>query len=158
MCLELGSGPWTHPDVGSDIMPLAILLQVILDFLVWQEAAQLGVKGEIREHHHLLGKVGSGEKRGQNPADMLLCPSGTRERTRFIPEISVHAAVDQPPIVTPSNAFVITPGATNVFAELKHHRRSKDIEMGQDVPGHAEARRPSSYHCYPQHSPAKNSR
>lgn len=59
-----GSGPWAHPDVGSDIVLLAILLQVILDFLVRQEAAQLGVKGEIREHHHLLGKVGSVEKKG----------------------------------------------------------------------------------------------
>lgn len=77
----MGSEPWAHPDVGSDVVLLAILLQVILDFLVWQEAAQLGVKGEIREHHHLLGKVGSVEKRGQNSAELLLLPSGTREQT-----------------------------------------------------------------------------
>lgn len=62
----MGPDLWTHPDVGSDVVLLTVLIQVILDFLVWQEAAQLGVKGKIREHHHLLGQVGADRKKGTN--------------------------------------------------------------------------------------------
>lgn len=67
----MGPDPWTHPDVGLDLVLLTVLLQVILDFLVWQEAAQLGVKGKIREHHHLLGQVGSNRKKRDK--SQLIC-------------------------------------------------------------------------------------
>lgn len=56
------SGRTTHPDVGPDVVGLAVSLQVPLDLLMGQEAVQLGLKGEIREHHHLLGQVGSVRK------------------------------------------------------------------------------------------------
>lgn len=49
----------THPDVRTDVVGLTILLQVPLDLPMGQEAAQLGIKWEIREHHHLLGQVAS---------------------------------------------------------------------------------------------------
>lgn len=49
----------THPDVRPDLVVLAVPLQVPLDLLMGQEAVELGVKGEIREHHHLFGQVGS---------------------------------------------------------------------------------------------------
>lgn len=49
----------THFNVGSNVVGQAVLFQVLLDLLVGQEAFQLGVKGEIWEHHHLLRKVGS---------------------------------------------------------------------------------------------------
>lgn len=48
----------THPDVRPDAVALAVPLQVPLDLLMGQEAAKLGFKGEVREHHHLLGQVG----------------------------------------------------------------------------------------------------
>lgn len=48
----------THPDVRPDAVALAVALQVPLDLLMGQEAAKLGFKGEVREHHHLLGQVG----------------------------------------------------------------------------------------------------
>lgn len=44
-------------------MAPAVSLQVSLNLLVGQEAVQLRVKGEIREHHHLFGQVGSVERR-----------------------------------------------------------------------------------------------
>lgn len=49
----------THPDVRTEVVGLTIMLQVLLDLQMGQEAAQLGIKWEIREHHHLLGQVGS---------------------------------------------------------------------------------------------------
>lgn len=52
------AGPTPHPDVGPDVVGLAVSLQVPLDVLMRQEAVQLGVKGEIWEHHDLLGQVG----------------------------------------------------------------------------------------------------
>lgn len=48
----------THPDVRSDVVALTVTLQILLNLLVGHEAVQLGVEGEIRKHHHLLGKVG----------------------------------------------------------------------------------------------------
>lgn len=51
-------GRRTHPDVGPDVEVLTVPLQVPLDLLMGEEAAQLGVKGEVREHHHLFGQVG----------------------------------------------------------------------------------------------------
>lgn len=54
----------THADVASDVVALAVTLQVLLNLLVGQEAVKLGFKGEIREHHHLLGKVGPAQKSG----------------------------------------------------------------------------------------------
>jgi len=64
----------THPDVGQDVVLLAVLLQVPLDLLMGQEAAQLGLKGEVWEHHHLLGKVGPVGKRRTG---VLLCTNTT---------------------------------------------------------------------------------
>lgn len=52
----------THADVRSDVVALTVTLQVLLNLLVGQEAVQLGVKGEVREHHHLLGEVGPAQK------------------------------------------------------------------------------------------------
>lgn len=54
--LTFNSG--THPDVRPDAVALAVPLQVPLDLLMGKEAAKLGVKGEVWEHHHLLGQVG----------------------------------------------------------------------------------------------------
>lgn len=56
----------THPDVRPDVVALAVSLQVPLNFLMGQEAVQLGVKGEIREHHHLLRQVGPVRTRSGN--------------------------------------------------------------------------------------------
>lgn len=56
------AGRTPHPDVGPDAVGLAVSLQVPLDILMRQEAVQLGVKGEIREHHNLLGQVGPDRK------------------------------------------------------------------------------------------------
>lgn len=53
----------THPDVRQDVIALAVSLQVSLNLLMGQKAVQLGVKGVIREHHHLLGQVGPVGKR-----------------------------------------------------------------------------------------------
>lgn len=49
----------THFNVGSDVVGLAVLFQVPLDLLMRHETFQMGVKGEIWEHHHLLWQVGS---------------------------------------------------------------------------------------------------
>lgn len=48
----------TYPNMWCDAMALAVSLQILLHFLVWQEGGQLGVKGEVREHHDFLGQVG----------------------------------------------------------------------------------------------------
>lgn len=40
-----------------DVKALAVTPQVPLHVLMSQEAVQLGVKGEIREHHDLFGQV-----------------------------------------------------------------------------------------------------
>lgn len=47
----------THPDVRSDAVALAVVLQVPLDLLVREEAGELLIEGEVWEHHHLLGQV-----------------------------------------------------------------------------------------------------
>ena len=49
--------------MGPDVVAPAELLQVPLDLLMGQEAAQLGVEGEVREHHHFFGQVGPGGTR-----------------------------------------------------------------------------------------------
>lgn len=49
----------THFNVGLDVVGLTVSFQVPVDLLMGHEAFQVGVKGEIWEHHHLLRQVGS---------------------------------------------------------------------------------------------------
>lgn len=50
-------------------MAVAVPLQVSLNLHVGQEAVQLRVKGEVREHHHFFGQVGpvGGKEVTQSP-------------------------------------------------------------------------------------------
>lgn len=83
-------------------------------------------------------------------AGRLLKTTAGRTTTRYIPEVSVHAAVYRPTVVVCPDSLVITPGAADVVGELKHHWRGKDIRAGQDVSGSTESRRPGTNHCHPQ--------
>ena len=71
--------------MGPDVVVLAVTFQVPPHLPMGQEAAQLGVEGEVREHHHLLGQVGS--VRGREEVSRLQAAlrrrvaSGERRRT-----------------------------------------------------------------------------
>lgn len=81
--------------------------------------------------------------------DLLTSPAGGGAPTRFIPEVSVHAAVGQSTVIVRPHVFVVTPGASDVAGELEHHRGGEGVRAGQDVSGCTESRRPGTDHRQP---------